>query len=140
MALAFLYGTGLLPDQAAPVDVGDVSTRRVFVFGRLQPLGPRLAEQLQGYLRDVRPRLKGAEGSPALFLNAAGGRMKAEELSTRVRKYSRQIGAKIFGYSIRRAFAVHLLQNGAPLEAVQKLLNHKHIRHTAHYATVPEGQ
>lgn len=61
--------------------------------------------------------------------------MKPEEISTRLRNYSRQMGVKISGYSIRHAFAVHLLENGAPLEAVQKLLDHKDVDHTARYAT-----
>lgn len=135
MLLEFLYGTGLRVQECADVKLCDLDLERRCVGvrgskGRRQPLGKRLTESLRRYLTDIRPQF--GEGE-ALFCSAqGGGPLSADNISERVSRYSRQVGATSFSVgSIRSAFALHLLHNGAPLEAVQKLMGHASITTTA---------
>ncbi len=80
----------------------------------------------------------GRPREPALFLGRKGARLsliRAQgllyELSDRAR-FTKRVGPHL----IRHAFATHMLNRGAGLVVLQKLLGHAHVKETDRYAQV----
>lgn len=101
--------------------------------GRTLPLNDQAASALQAYLRR-RPSY-----DYHLWLDESAGRITPARLKSRIRRvyqpklsYDKKISLRI----LRHSFATHLLQNGADIRAIQVLLGHRDIRHTAIYARV----
>ncbi|MCW5869513.1 MAG: tyrosine-type recombinase/integrase [Candidatus Eremiobacteraeota bacterium] len=136
--LEFLYGTGLRVQECADVDLEDLDlvqsqlTVRKGKNGkpRVMPLGPMLCALARHYLEKVRPQ----SASKALFLNEKGTRMNANTISKWIHRAGKACKfAKFTVHSIRKAFATHLIQAGAPLPAVKELLGHDCYRSTQLY-------
>jgi site-specific recombinase XerD len=141
--LELLYGSGLRVQECSGLDLDDLdlAERQLRVRHgkgdkpRWIPLGAKLCEQLQVYLDQVRP----ATASQALFLNAKDQRMHSFTLSKWVRQAGQRCGFEKFTvHTIRRAYASHLLQAGAPLHAVKELLGHGSFRSTQLYTRVAD--
>jgi len=135
--LEFLYGTGLRVLECAQAQLADLDlTHALFTVqsgkggpSRTVPLGPRLASRMQEYLHDIRPQLA-RPGHSVLFVDNRGNPMRDHTITQRVSTYSHK---KFCVHSLRHAYATHLLLNGAPLWAVQRLLGHQSLDSTAIY-------
>ena len=139
--IEFLYGTGLRVGEVEGVDLEHLHLDRLELTvahgkgsrTRLLPIGSRLAKILQDYLSHTRPSFPD-RGCPALFLNRNGQRLTRNQVGARVAYWGKEAQIKSFSaHSIRHAFATHLLQNGAPIIAVQKLLGHATLSMTQRY-------
>jgi integrase/recombinase XerD len=103
---------------------------------RLVPLGEVAAGTLQQYLKDARPKLKGANG-PWVFAGPSG-----QAPLTRVRIFQllkeagERVDVKVAPHHLRHTFATHLLQNDADLRAVQLMLGHASLNTTQIYTKV----
>ncbi|MCG4586126.1 tyrosine-type recombinase/integrase, partial [Anaerosalibacter bizertensis] len=71
----------------------------------------------------------------ALFINYQGKRLTRQGLWKIIKYYTDKtnINKKITPNTLRDSFAVHLLQNGADLKSVQKILGHSDISTTQKY-------
>lgn len=136
--LEFLYGTGLRVQECAEVDLDDLDLEQHQLHvrkgkngkPRMMPLGPHLTALARHYLQHLRP----ARECRALFLNGHGNRMNAFTISKWVRRAGLACDFPNFSvHSIRRAYATHLIQAGAPLHAVKELLGHDSYRTTQVY-------
>ena len=84
--LELLYGTGARISEAVGLDVDDLDTgdRTVLLRGkggkeRIVPVGSSAVDAVSDYLIRARPDLLAAgKGTPALFLNARGGRLSRQ--------------------------------------------------------------
>ncbi|WP_334172585.1 site-specific tyrosine recombinase XerD [Sinomonas sp.] len=150
--LEFLYSTGARISEAVGLDVDDLrlsaesdggpSVVRLFGKGskaRLVPLGSYGARAVDDYLVRARPVLaaKGS-GTPALFLNARGGRLSRQSAWTILKDAAEraQIDRDVSPHTLRHSFATHLLEGGADVRVVQELLGHASVTTTQVYTLV----
>jgi len=115
---------------------------------RMVPLSPAARQSLSAYLavRDhfLPTRGKGAEAvkiaSPWLFPSrAAEGHITRHRVAQLLKELARQAGldaAKVSPHVLRHAFASHLLDHGADLRSLQKMLGHADISTTQIYTHV----
>lgn len=116
----------------------DLTTMQLKVTGkrdkqRIVPFGEELAQALNEYitLRDS----KVTKQSSALFLTKEGERVSRGQVQYLVRKYLSQVTTlkKRSPHVLRHSFATAMLNNGAGLESVKKLLGHESLNTTEIY-------
>ncbi|MDQ0924078.1 integrase/recombinase XerD [Pseudarthrobacter sp. W1I19] len=149
--LEFLYSTGARISEAVGLDVDDISLQEaesgpaiVRLFGkgskeRLVPLGSYGARALDAYLVRGRPLLAAkGKGTPALFLNARGGRISRQSAWTILKAAAEKanITKDVSPHTLRHSFATHLLEGGADVRVVQELLGHASVTTTQVYTLV----
>lgn len=140
--LEVLYGTGLRVSELCALDVPDVSLSVGFVKcregsrERVVPLGRMALAALESYLKVGRVALVGDPAEFALFVNQRGGRLTRQGCWKIIKARARRAGvsARLTPHTLRHSFAVHLLENGADLRAVQKMLGHVSPTTTQVYA------
>jgi integrase/recombinase XerD len=141
-----LYGTGARISEAVGLDLDDLSLEAgsVRLFGkgskeRVVPVGSFARAAVSAYLVRSRPGLAAAgKGTPALFLNARGGRLSRQSAWTVLRDAAEKAGlrAAISPHTLRHSFATHLLDGGADVRVVQELLGHASVTTTQLYTLV----
>jgi integrase/recombinase XerD len=157
--LELLYGTGARISEAVSLDVDDLdlsgdpaaasgpvvpATVRLNGKGgkqRLVPVGSFARQAIEAYLVRARPALAGAarsgQPSPALFLNARGGRLTRQGAWGAMRAAAGRAGlAEVSPHVLRHSFATHLLDGGADVRVVQELLGHASVTTTQVYTLV----
>ena len=144
--LEVLYGCGLRVSELVGLDLDrvrfDEGTLRVLGKGskeRLVPFSGLAIERVQVYLPESRRYLtcSKAHPSPALFLNARGGRLSRQSVHKVVEKAGLRIGIKnLHPHTLRHSFATHLLEGGADLRSIQEMLGHSDISTTQIYTHV----
>ncbi|QTG79874.1 site-specific tyrosine recombinase XerD [Arthrobacter crystallopoietes] len=149
--LEFLYSTGARISEAVGLDVDDVSVETidegpavVRLLGkgskeRLVPLGSYAAKAVDDYLVRARPGIAAkGRGTPALFLNARGGRLSRQSAWTILKTAAEKaaIGRDVSPHTLRHSFATHLLEGGADVRVVQELLGHASVTTTQVYTLV----
>jgi len=145
--LEVLYGSGARVSEATGLDIDDVELRdgaeSVLLRGkgrkeRVVPLGGYAKAALEAYIVRARPALaiKG-KGTPALFLNARGGRLSRQSGWTILKAAAERAGiADVSPHTLRHSFATHLLRGGADIRVVQELLGHASVTTTQIYTFV----
>ncbi|KRC50330.1 MULTISPECIES: site-specific tyrosine recombinase XerD [unclassified Nocardioides] len=144
--LEVLYGTGARISEAVGLDVDDVSgldlDNAVLLRGkggkeRLVPVGSYARAALSAYLVRGRPALV-AQATPALFLNARGGRLSRQSAWAVLVKAAERAGVTrdVSPHTLRHSFATHLLDGGADVRVVQELLGHASVTTTQVYTLV----
>ncbi len=144
--LEVLYGTGARISEAVGLDVDDVDLvdGTVLLRGkggkeRLVPFGSYAREAVTAYLTRGRPELVAAgRGTPALLLNARGGRLSRQSAWSVLVKTAERAGVTrdVSPHTLRHSFATHLLDGGADVRVVQELLGHASVTTTQVYTLV----
>jgi len=155
--LEFLYGTGARISEATGLDVDDLdylaADPAVKLSGkggkqRYVPVGSYAVRALDAYLVRGRPALAGQAGrtsgrasgrraSPAVFLNARGGRLTRQGAWGILREAAARSGKpEISPHTLRHSFATHLLDGGADIRVVQELLGHASVTTTQVYTLI----
>ncbi|GAA4409554.1 site-specific tyrosine recombinase XerD [Fodinibacter luteus] len=144
--LEVLYGTGARISEAVGLDVDDVEgeDRVVRLRGkggkdRVVPLGSYAAAALSAWLVRGRPTLAArGVGTPALFLNARGGRLSRQSAWSVLRACAERahLEGHLSPHTLRHSFATHLLEGGADVRVVQELLGHASVTTTQVYTLV----
>jgi integrase/recombinase XerD len=144
--LEVLYGTGARISEAVGLDLDDLDLEAgsVRLFGkgsreRVVPVGSFARAAVGAYLVRARPGLAaGGRGTPALFLNARGGRLSRQSAWTVLRAAAEKAGLRsaVSPHTLRHSFATHLLDGGADVRVVQELLGHASVTTTQVYTLV----
>ena len=146
--LEFLYGTGARISEVTGLDVDDLELTAdpaVLLSGkggkqRYVPVGSYAVRALDAYLVRGRPVLAAGaarKASPAVFLNARGGRLTRQGAWGILREASVRSGkADVSPHTLRHSFATHLLDGGADIRVVQELLGHASVTTTQVYTLV----
>lgn len=147
--LELLYAAGLRVSELTALDVGHLHLEFGFLRctspdgrERLVPVAPSAASWVKKYVDEARPRLLGveptAESEQALFIGSFGTRLTRQGFWKAVKKAAATAGIAenaVSPLALRRAFAVHLLGNGADVRAVQEMLGHAATVSTEYYRT-----
>jgi site-specific recombinase XerD len=144
LLLELLYVLGLRVSETVALDLesADLAARTLVVVGkgghqRLLPLSPRLFQTVVDYLSDGRPHLAGDHNEKALVLGLTTGKRLGKTLVTqRVRRYGAQLGLELSPHLLRYACATHLIEGGAELPYVARLLGHARLESTRRYARI----
>ena len=141
--LEVLYSTGARISEAVGLDVDDIDThaRSVLLRGkggkqRLVPIGRPAVSALDAYFVRGRPDLaRRGKGTPAIFLNARGGRLSRQSAWQVLQDAAERAGitAAVSPHTLRHSFATHLLDGGADVRVVQELLGHASVTTTQIY-------
>lgn len=144
--LELLYSTGSRISEAVGLDVDDIDTqaRTVLLQGkggkqRLVPVGRPAVQALDAYLVRGRPELaRRGRGTPAVFLNARGGRLSRQSAWQVLQDAAERAGitSGVSPHMLRHSFATHLLEGGADVRVVQELLGHASVTTTQIYTLV----
>jgi integrase/recombinase XerD len=144
--LELLYSTGARISEAVGLDLDDVdlADRSVLLAGkggkqRLVPIGRPAVAALEAYQVRSRPALANrGRGTPALFLNARGGRLSRQSAWQALRTAAERAGVTepVSPHTLRHSFATHLLEGGADVRVVQELLGHASVTTTQVYTLV----
>jgi integrase/recombinase XerD len=144
--LEILYGTGARISEAVGLDRDDldIDGGTALLRGkggkqRMVPIGRYARQAVEAYLVRSRPQLAATGGAtPALFLNARGGRLSRQSAWTVLRNVAgrAQLATHISPHTLRHSFATHLLDGGADVRVVQELLGHASVTTTQIYTLV----
>lgn len=144
LVLAFLYGLGCRVSELVSLNLQDFNETEgwISVMGkggkqRLLPLPKNLYDLLNVYLNHSRP-LIGKRESPSLFVNNKGKRPSRVDIWRWLKDWSLKAGFDEVKnpHSFRHGCATGLLEKGADLRTIQKLLGHLSIQTTQIYTSV----
>lgn len=142
-----LYSSGIRLNELIQLTVHDVDLKEKVLYirkgkgnrQRVVPIGSNGAKYIKEYLTAIRPRY--AKRNPKerrIFLTDEGKPVTGNTIRSALFQYKKSAGIKKSAspHSFRRTCATHLLQQGADIRYVQKLLGHKNIRTTQIYTRV----
>ena len=138
--LEVMYATGIRVTELIDLDVSDVNLGMGMIKctsgkkSRMIPLYPAALKALSDYLLEVRAAMADP-AETALFVNVGGVRMSRQGFWKILKYYqsTAHIEKEITPHTLRHSFAVHLLENGADVGAVQELMGHSDISSTQMY-------
>jgi len=140
-----LYGCGLRVSELTGLKTGDIDASQLLlrIIGkgnkeRLTPIGNTAFIFLNRYLGSGRGKLEKEKKSDYVFLNTRGRQLSRKGFWKIMKKYADKSGIEknIYPHMFRHSFATHLLQRGADLVTVQKLLGHSSISTTEIYTSL----
>ena len=141
--LEIIYSSGLRASEVVNMKVGDINFEAGFITiqgkgskERVIPVNETALKTLKRYIEELRPVLLNKKTSPYLFLRKGGKPMTRQRLWQLIKIYSKELSIKISPHTLRHCFASHLLDGGADLRALQKMLGHTDISTTQIYTKV----
>ena len=141
--LELLYSSGLRVSELVFLKLEDVNLEAGFlkVLGkgskeRVVPVNTRVIKKLKAYINDQRKEILEKRQSPYLFVTGRGKPMTRQRFWQTIKALGRKRGIDISPHTLRHSFATHLLEGGADLRSVQKMLGHSDISTTQIYTKV----
>ena len=140
--IELLYGSGLRLNELLSMNIFsiDFDNRIIRIMGkgkkeRIIPTGENSIKYVKKYIRDIRPKLLKDKESNALWISRRGTPLTDITFKQKVREYRIKSGVEhpITCHSLRRAFATHMLQNGAHPVHLQHMLGHSSLSTLSSY-------
>ncbi|MFN2132012.1 MAG: site-specific tyrosine recombinase/integron integrase [Anaerolineae bacterium] len=147
--LELLYATGMRVSELVSLNVQDLGLEEQIVHcdsgtnkERTLPIWDRAMPYLRDYVDRGRLVLLKDPYEDALFLNHRGQRLTRQGLWLIIKGYVESAGLDIdvTPHTLRHSFATHLIDRGAELRDVQKLLGHANISTTQIYTEMHQEQ
>jgi integrase/recombinase XerD len=141
--LMTMYSAGLRVSELVSLKVTDIDSQRMVIRveqgkgrkDRYVMLSPRLLAILREYWKAARPQTW-------LFPGMIPGKPLDRNTINRIvenAKRTAKITGRVYPHLIRHCFATHLLEQGANLRVIQKLLGHQSLRSTEIYTHVAKN-
>ena len=150
--MELIYGSGLRVSELVSLPLAAAKREQPFLVvrgkgakERLVPLGEAARQALTAYL-EVRGKFlpRSIKASPWLFPSSGdSGHLTRQRLGQLLKDAAAKAGidpARVSPHVLRHAFATHLLDRGADLRALQKMLGHSDIATTQIYTHVATGR
>jgi integrase/recombinase XerD len=141
--LELLYSSGLRVSELVSLKLEDIHLDAGFlkVLGkgskeRIVPVNMRAMEKLKLYVNRHRPEILKKKHSAYLFITGRGRPMTRQRFWQTIKALGKKSGIKLSPHTLRHSFATHLLEGGADLRSVQKMLGHSDISTTQIYTKV----
>ncbi|MBF0553604.1 MAG: site-specific tyrosine recombinase XerD [Nitrospirae bacterium] len=141
--LELMYASGLRVSELVNVEIDKLEMDAGFikVMGkgskeRLVPVNDRARQRIKTYLKDLRPAILNNKHSPYLFLTNRAEPMTRQRFWQTIKAYGQMAGVELSPHTLRHCFATHLLEGGADLRSIQKMLGHVDISTTQIYTRV----
>jgi integrase/recombinase XerD len=138
-----LYSSGLRVSELISLKLEDINFEAGFlrVLGkgskeRIVPVNLRSVESIKQYLSSQRPEILKQRRSPYLFVTNRGKPMTRQRFWQTIKRFGRKLGIEVSPHALRHSFATHLLEGGADLRSLQKMLGHSDIATTQIYTKV----
>ena len=127
-----LYGTGIKVSELVDMDIEDVDLELDYIYcnisksKRVIPLSDITKVYLEKYIKEARPKIA-EDTEKALLVNSLGQRFTRQGLWKLIKKYASiaNINKNINPSMLRHSFAIHLLNEGANIAVVSKILGEK---------------
>ena len=144
--LEMLYATGIRVSELISLDITDINLATGMIVCRKGkersiPVYEAAVNAIRHYIRFARP-VMAAEKETALFVNTGGERMSRQGFWKILKSCTEkaEINEDVTPQMLRHSFAAHLLENGADLRSLQKMLGHADISSTQIYTRVINRQ
>ncbi len=141
--LEIIYSSGLRASEAINIKLIDINFEAGYltVMGkgskeRIVPINKAALETVVQYIEESRPDILRKRQSEFLFLAKGGKPMTRQRLWQIIKTYSKNLSTILSPHTLRHCFASHLLDGGADLRALQKMLGHSDISTTQIYTKV----
>jgi len=139
--LEILYATGIRVSELLSLKVTDVDLTGGMIFctgnktTRTIPLYPAALKAVQEYISFIRGQMVRDLQDDTLFVNINGDPMSRQGFWKIIKAYQEKAGINknITPHTLRHSFAAHLLQNGADMHSVQKMMGHSDVSTTHIY-------
>ncbi|MDG2367657.1 MAG: tyrosine recombinase [Flavobacteriaceae bacterium] len=144
--IELLYSCGLRVSELVNLKISDLFFKEslIKVTGkgnkeRFVPISVLSQEYINNYLNEIRKHHKIKKNfEDTLFLNERGTNLSRNMIFIIINKLKKQsnINKKIGPHTLRHSFATHLIENGADLITIQKMMGHESITTTERYLHV----
>lgn len=151
--LTALYSCGLRVNEASHLNRNDILFDRELVFvrkgknykERFVPINHYNLRMLEDYLYDARPEFYRSDQSDHFFINQYGGQLGTQSFGDSLDRLvvasndERLRQKKVTPHTLRHSIATHLLEQGAPMESIQRFLGHSSLETTQLYTHLTES-
>lgn len=141
--LELMYAAGLRVSELVKLKLSDINFEAGFIRvkgkgdkERVVPVAQRTIERIKQYLTQLRPELLKKRASDYVFLSNRGQPMTRQRFWQNLKAMGKIAGVEVTPHMIRHSFATHLLEGGADLRSLQKMLGHSDISTTQIYTKV----
>jgi integrase/recombinase XerD len=141
--LELMYSSGLRVSEVINLKLDDINFEAGFITvtgkgskERVVPVNERTISTIKKYINKQRPSLLGKRNKKNLIVSKGGRVMTRQRLWQLIKYYSKGIARDITPHTLRHCFASHLLDRGADLRTIQKMLGHADISTTEIYTKV----
>ncbi|HKY34039.1 MAG TPA: site-specific tyrosine recombinase [Candidatus Polarisedimenticolia bacterium] len=147
--IELLYATGMRVSELIGITMDGLHLESGYMVcmgkrsrERLVPVSEEAALAVRAYLERARPRLLGRgrsrrrPGAAPLFVTARGGGLTRQAVWKNLKRHAAAVGippSRLSPHVLRHSFATHLLEHGADLRSLQKMLGHVDISTTQIY-------
>lgn len=144
--IELMYSSGLRVTELVMLEVNQLHLEQGYLIlmgkgskERIAPFGTNAKKALDDYIDNARGDFyKRGISKDHIFLSRLGKPFTRQGFWKMIKKYSREAGIEkeISPHKLRHSFATHLLENGANLRVIQKMLGHSNITTTQIYTHI----